>query len=163
MEKLLKKVHSCIISQLHSIQAVETPYVHPTLQSILSQHHTIFQTPRGLPPSHDEHDHYIPLILGSIPPNSLPYRHPFAQKNEIEKIVQEFLEVRVISPSTSPYSSPVVIVLKTEGTWRMCHDFHTLKKITIKDKFPIPIIDYLLNEPSGAQYFTKLDLCSGYH
>jgi hypothetical protein len=48
MEKLLKKGHSGIISQLHSIQAVETPLVHPNLQSILSHHHTIFQTPQGV-------------------------------------------------------------------------------------------------------------------
>jgi hypothetical protein len=163
MEKLLKKGHSGIISQLHSIQVVETPSVHPDLQSILSQHHIVFQTPQGLPPSRDNHDHSIPLILGSLPPNVHPYHHPFAQKNEIEKIVQELLEAGVIHPSTSPYSSPVVMVLKKEGTWCMCPDFRALNKLTIKDKFPIPVIDDLLDELSGAQYFTKLDLHSGYH
>jgi len=98
MEKLLKKCHSAIISQLHSIQAVETPSMHPDLQSILSQHHIAFQTPQGLPPpSRDDHEHSSPLILGTLPPNVHPYRHPFAQKNEIEKIVQEFLEAGVLS------------------------------------------------------------------
>jgi hypothetical protein len=87
-----------------------------------------------------------------------PYRHPFAQKNEIEKIIQELLEVGVICPNTSPYSSPMVMVLKKEGTWCMCPDFRALNKLMIKDKFPIPVIDDLLDELHGAQFFTKLDL-----
>jgi hypothetical protein len=163
MEKLLKKGHSGVIAQLHAIQAIETPQVPQDLQALLSKHQTIFSTPQGLPPSRGVHDHSIPLVPGSLPPNIRPYRHPFAQKNEIEKMVQELLIVGIIRPSTSPYSSPVVMVLKKEGSWRMCRDFRALNKLTIKDKFPIPVIDDLLDELSGAQFFTKLDLRSGYH
>jgi hypothetical protein len=57
------------------------------LQALLSKHQTIFSTPQGLPPSHGVHDHSIPLVLGSLPPNIRPYRHPFAKKNEFEKMV----------------------------------------------------------------------------
>jgi hypothetical protein len=121
------------------------------------------KTWQGLHTSQGIHDHSIPLVLTNLPPNVFPYRHPFAQKNEIEKIVQEFLDVGVILPSTSPYSSLVVMVLKKEGTWHMCPDFHALNKITIKDKFLIHVINELLDELNGAQYFTKLDLHSGYH
>jgi hypothetical protein len=71
--------------------------------------------------------------------------------------VQEFLQASVIRPSTNPYYSPVVMVLKKKGTWRMCPNFWAL------NKFPIPIIDDLLDEQSGAQYFTKIDLHYGYH
>jgi len=77
--------------------------------------------------------------------------------------MQEFLQAGVIFPSTIPYSSLVVMVLKKEGTWHMCHDFRTLKKLTIKEKYPILVIDNLLDELSGVEYFTKLDLCSDYH
>jgi len=103
MEKLLKKGRSRIIAQIHSIQFIETPSVYRNLEAIMSQHTHVFQTPQGLPPSRGAHDHSIPLIPGSLPPTVRPYHHHFSQKNEIEKIFQELLEVGVIRPSTSPY------------------------------------------------------------
>jgi hypothetical protein len=163
MEKLLKKSHSGIISQLHAIQSTKIPSVSQDLQSILSKHQVVFYTPQGLLPSRGFHDHSIPLVPGIIPPNIRPYRHPFSQKNESEKMVQELLNKGVIHPSTIPYSSPMVVVLKKEGSWCMFPDLWALNKITIKDKFPIPVIDDLLDELSGAQFFTRLDLHSGYH
>jgi hypothetical protein len=83
-----------------------------TLVSNLYSPQAIFNTPHGIPPSHGVHDHSIPLVPGSIPPNVRPYHHPFPQKNEIEKSFQELLEAGVIHPSTNPYSSLVVMVLK---------------------------------------------------
>ena len=120
------------------------------MQQVLDTYSSMFDLPTNLPPSCGEHDHSIPLIPGIEPPNVHPYSYPFSQKNEIEKIIQELLAVGVIHPSTSPYSSLMVVVLKKEGDWRMCPDFRALNKLTIKEKFPIPVIDDLLDELHGA-------------
>jgi hypothetical protein len=138
MENILKKGHSGVISQLHAIQATETPSVPQDLQSILSKHQVVFSIPQGLPPSRGVHDHSITLVPRSLPPNIHPYRHPFSEKNEIEKMVQELLNTGVIHPSSK------------EGSLRMCPDFRALNKLTTKDKFPIIVIDDLLDELSGA-------------
>ncbi|GKD81650.1 reverse transcriptase [Tanacetum coccineum] len=112
---------------------------------------------------HMSYDHRIPLIKRIQPVKIRPYRHPPTQKDDIKTMVKELLEAGVIKVSNSPSASPIVMVKKKDNTWRMCLDYRQLNKNTVKNKFPIPVIEELIDELHGATIFSKLDLRSGYH
>ncbi|GJR15183.1 reverse transcriptase [Tanacetum coccineum] len=111
----------------------------PELDKVVQTFIDVFALPTKLPLQRS-HDHRIPLIPNAQPVNIRPYRHPPMQKEAIEFIVNELLDSEVIKPSNSPFASPIVM-----------------------DKFPIPIIEELIEELHGATIFSKLDLRYGYH
>ncbi|XP_058008100.1 uncharacterized protein LOC131182808 [Hevea brasiliensis] len=146
--------------ELHSLLAASNPDLQ--LQNLLTEFAAIFEPPKGLPPARNC-DHRIPLEPGSKPVVVHPYRYPHGQKDEIERQCSDMLNQGIIRPSRSPFSSSVILVPKADKTWRLCVDYRELNARTIKDKFPIPIIEELLDELGGAQFFTKLDLLAGYY
>lgn len=132
------------------------------IQEVLHQYEEVFQEPKSLPPVR-EVDHRIPLEPSSKPVNVRPYKYPYFQKNEMERLVTEMLNAGIIRDIRSPFSSPVLLVKKKDGTWRFCVDYQALNNITVKDRFPIPTIEEILDELHDTTHFSKLDLRSGYH
>jgi hypothetical protein len=132
------------------------------LYEVVTQYDEMFKEPKGLPPKRGV-QHEIQLQQDSPLPNIGMYRMSVMENAEIKKQIQELLDKGVIVPSSSPCGSPIVLVPKKDGTWRMCVDFRALNKITVKNRYPLPRIDDLLDQLKDAKYFTKLDLRSGYH
>ncbi|XP_068651582.1 uncharacterized protein [Aristolochia californica] len=118
--------------------------------------------PAALPPIR-ACDHRIRLKLCIEPVVVRPYRYPHLQKDEIERQCELMLTQGIIQTSRSPFSSPVLLVKKQDNSWQFCVDYRELNAHTVKEKFPIPVVDELLDELHGAELFTKLDLKSGYH
>ncbi|MCO5603226.1 hypothetical protein L7F22_057373 [Adiantum nelumboides] len=135
------------------------------LSNFLNQFQDVFidDIPGELPPKRGDDDLMIELIPGSSPPNKPPYRVSQAQQEEIMRQVNELVEKGMVRPSSSPFCSPVLLVQKKDGTYRMCVDYRALNRITIKNRFPVPGVEDLFDKLQGSTYFSRIDIKSGYH
>ena len=142
--------------------------VHPDmrgkLKELVDEFKDVFPDtlPKGRPPKRDI-VHEIRTEEGAKPPSRPPYRLSPSEQDEMEEQVKDLLAQGFIRPSASPYGAPILFVPKKDGRWRMCIDYRALNKQTVKDQFPLPRIDSLLERLGQAKVFTKLDLASGYH
>ena len=104
--------------------------------------------------------HEIPL-LNEAPIKQRFYRCSDGLREELQKQISDMREQGVIRPSTSPWASPVLLVKKKNGTYRMCVDYRKLNAVTRKDVYPLPRIDDLLNKFNGSKVFSSFDLMKG--
>jgi hypothetical protein len=116
----------------------------------------------GLPPDRDI-EFIIELLPGTAPIAKRPYRMGINELEELKKQIKELQEKSFIHPSSSPWGASVIFIDKKDDTQRMCVDYQSLNKVTIKNKYPLPRIDDLFDQLRGACVFSKIDLRSGYH
>ncbi|XP_071737894.1 uncharacterized protein [Rutidosis leptorrhynchoides] len=134
------------------------------VKPLLSEFADVFPTelPTGLPPNRG-FEHQIDLVPGSVVPNKSAYRCSPHEAKELEKQVNELVAKGYVRTSMSPWSVPALLVPKKDSSMRMCVDSRAINNITIKYRYPIPILDDMLDELHGSCVFSKVVLRSGYH
>jgi len=120
-----------VTTMLSDATVARQELVLPEIAALLTEFQSIFAPPTGYPPAR-HCDHAIPLIPGASPFSVRPYHYSPLLKDEIERQVTEMLHAGLIQPSSSPFSSSVLLVKKKDGTYRFCVDFKQLNAITVK-------------------------------
>jgi hypothetical protein len=116
----------------------------------------------GMPPDRDI-EFVIELKPGTSSIHKTLYRTDTLELAELKEHIKELLEKGFIRPSSSPWGTPVIFILKKDGTQRLCMDYRALNEVIIKNKYPLPRIDDLFDQLCGACVFSKIDLRSRYH
>ncbi|GLI63416.1 hypothetical protein VaNZ11_006384 [Volvox africanus] len=128
---------------------------------ITSRYADVFAEPTDMPPTRAV-DHSIELTT-SVPMSRNSYRMSQDELAELKTQITSLLEKGWIRPSMSPYGAPVLFAQKKDGGLRMCIDYRALNKATVRNAYPLPRIDELLDRLHGAAVYSKIDLQSGYH
>jgi len=129
----------------------------------LSEYDDVFPEELSEMPPEREVDHEIELVPGAQPTAKRAYKMSVPEAIELKEQLRQLLEQGFARPSVSPWGAPVLFQKKKDGTFRLCIDYRGLNQLTIKNKYPIPRIDELLDRLHGTQVFTKIDLKSGYY
>ena len=149
------------LSSINIDKAVLSAEQHQQLSQLLLKHQHVFAVNTKGPGRSPGVKHKIDT-QGHAPINQAPYRVSPAQNKEISDNIDVMLKNKVIRRSRSPWASPVVMVLKPDGSTRFCVDYRKVNAVTRKDSYPLPRIDDTLDALNGMKYFTTLDLASGY-
>ena len=149
----------CFVTTIAEEQA--SPVVPKWLQETLNKFSDVFSdTLPSLPTKGPFHQ----IKVHSDDPICLPLRRMSPlELDALRKTLDDLLTQGFIRPSSSPWGAPILFVKKKDGSLRLCVDYRALNKVTVKNKYPIPLIDELLDRLAGAKFFSALDLCSGYH
>ncbi|XP_019059506.1 PREDICTED: uncharacterized protein LOC109117174 [Tarenaya hassleriana] len=161
------KSSECFIATVRDLNDEEPScqtHVPSEVRSLLDSYADVMPSdlPKKLPPRRGV-DHAIELIPGSKPPAMAPYRMAPPELAELKKQLEDLLDAGYIQPSKAPYGAPVLFQKKKDGSLRMCIDYRALNKVTVKNKYPIPLIADLFDQLREARVFSKLDLRSGYY
>ena len=153
--QLNARLQNVFIEQQSTVQGI---------QEVVQQYQSVFpeEIPTGLPPDRGI-SHAIPVQTNSPPPASKLYRLSKPQREEMERQISQLLAKGWIRPSSSPYGSPILFVKKKDGGLRMCVDYRAVNKMTVRNSYPLPRIDDLMDRLSGACMFSCLDLQQAYH
>ncbi|GJZ78039.1 putative reverse transcriptase domain-containing protein, partial [Tanacetum coccineum] len=116
----------------------------------------------GLPPTRQV-EFQIDLVPGAAPVARAPYQLAPSEMKELSEQLKELSDKGFIRPSSSPWGAPVLFVKKKDGSFRMCIDYQELNKLTVKNRYPLPIIDDLIDQLQGSSVYSKIDLRLGYH
>jgi hypothetical protein len=140
-----------------------SPEFQNELYKMLDEYKDVAAEPVGLPPTRFGNDFSIKLQEGAQPAWGPIYKMSPLELQEVKKQLDDLLAKGWIRPSESAYGAPILFVCKKDGSLRICVDYRRLNAITVKNRTPLPCMDMLLDQLHGATYFTKLDLCQGYH
>jgi hypothetical protein len=160
----LKKcyIKGCQIFATHMEETPKDKVSNLEDHAILEEFEDVFKEVPGLPPKRDI-DFSINLVPGAAPVSKTPYRMSTPELRELQMQLEEILKKGYIRPSVSPWGAPFFLVKNKVGTLILCIDFRNLKKVIVKNKYPLPRIDDLFDELKDAKIFSKIYLSSGYH
>jgi len=114
-------------------------------------------------PDHRQWDHTIELVPGLEPKSSKVYPLSPVEQKELDSFLEENLHTRRVRPSKSPMAAPVFFIKKKDGSLQLVQDYQALNSMTVKNKYPLPLISKLVSQLREARYFTKLDVCWGFN